>query len=446
MQYTYTLVTDSAQIGVTLHYKQLTSYLSSLKKVLMDAKIMQPEKKQTGFTVGMVILYAVTVGAICIAILLFNQRISVLEAKLEGLQRRSKPNPNFSLDEHVLLPRGKRALQDEKQLDLEDLELEKRLENAAAERRFTQNEGPTGLPSPPKDWWFLAFLRGRDGRDGREGVAGPPGPPGPPGPRGWQGSPGKAGKPGTPGTAGRKGDLGRPGKQGPPGLKGDPGNPGTNTPSPGPPGPKGDQGDAGRPGSNGPQGPKGEKGQEGPRKSGVKYVHWGKRACPNDTETVYEGFVGSGYYNYYGGGGQHLCLPNNPRYDNYKDGFQSTAFMYGTEYKVSSFSPFGRSLHNHDVPCAVCYVRSRASQHMVPARNDCPSGWTKEYHGYLMTWHYNHKKSGDFVCIDADAEFVHGSHAVKLGAALYLVEGQCGALPCLPYVAGRELTCAVCTK
>ena len=74
-------------------------------------------------------------------------------------------------------------------------------------------------------------------------------------------------------------------------ILGDPGNPGTNTPSPGPPGPKGDQGDAGRPGSNGPQGPKGEKGQEGPRKFGVKYVHWGKRACPNDTETVYEGKI-----------------------------------------------------------------------------------------------------------------------------------------------------------
>ena len=120
--------------------------------------------------------------------------------------------------------------------------------------------------------------------------------------------------------------------------------------------------------------------------------------------------------------------------------------MYGTEYEVNSFSPFKDSLHNHDVPCAVCYIKTRASQIMIPARNDCPSDWTEQYHGYLMSWHYNHKKSGDFVCIDADAEFVHGSHAGKDGALLYLVEGSCGSLPCLPYVTGRELTCAVCTK
>lgn len=178
----------------------------------------------------------------------------------------------------------------------------------------------------------------------------------------------------------------------------------------------------------------------------MTYVHWGKNKCPNETTTVYEGFAGSSHFNSYGGGGQYLCLPNEPVYDKYKDGFQSGSYIYGTEYEISSaFTPFKRSLHNHDVPCAVCYVPSRSSQVMIPARNDCPVGWSEEYHGYLMSWHHSHKKSGDFVCIDADAEFVHGSHAGVDGALLFLVEGVCGALPCLPYVAGRELTCAVCT-
>lgn len=121
--------------------------------------------------------------------------------------------------------------------------------------------------------------------------------------------------------------------------------------------------------------------------------------------------------------------------------------MYGAEYEINyAYSPFKSNLHDHDVPCAVCYVRSRVSQLMIPARNDCPSGWTEEYHGYLMSWHHGHKKSGDFICIDTDAEFVHGSKANRDGALLYLVEGQCGSLPCLPYFNGRELTCAVCTK
>ena len=158
------------------------------------------------------------------------------------------------------------------------------------------------------------------------------------------------------------------------------------------------------------------------------------------------GFVGGSYYGHTGGGGEYICLPNNPKYDKYKDGFQSDSYVYGTEYQFSSYNPFQNSLHDHDVPCAVCYVQSRATQLMIPARNDCPSGWTVEYHGYLMADQSAHKHSTNFICIDGEAEFVHGNHSNQNGALLYLVEGFCGSLPCLPYVAGRELTCAVCTK
>ena len=108
--------------------------------------------------------------------------------------------------------------------------------------------------------------------------------------------------------------------------------------------------------------------------------------------------------------------------------------------------PFKRNLHDHDAPCVVCFVKSRGSMLMMPARNDCPSGWIKEYHGYLMTAYHNHKHSSDFICVDGDPEYVPGSHANKNGALLYAVEGDCGSLPRLPYVGGRELTCAVCTK
>ena len=83
---------------------------------------------------------------------------------------------------------------------------------------------------------------------------------------------------------------------------------------------------------------------------------------------------------------------------------------------------------------------------MMPARNDCPSGWTEEYHGYLMTEYYNHKKQRDFICVDKDPEYVPGSHANREGALLYPVEGYCGSLPCLPYVQHRELTRTVCAK
>ena len=63
-----------------------------------------------------------------------------------------------------------------------------------------------------------------------------------------------------------------------------------------------------------------------------------------------------------------------------------------------------------------------------------------------MTAHYNHAGSKDFICVDQDAEYVAGTHEDKNGALLYIVQGACGALPCKPYVQGRELTCSVCSK
>ena len=121
--------------------------------------------------------------------------------------------------------------------------------------------------------------------------------------------------------------------------------------------------------------------------------------------------MGGERYTHTGGGVNYLCLPHNPKYDRYSDGNQDTGYIYGTEYEVSSYSgyPFRGNLHDHEAPCVVCYVKSRGSMLMMPARNDCPSGWTEEYHGYLMTSYHGHKNQKDFVCVDKDPEFVPGS-------------------------------------
>ncbi|XP_073234007.1 uncharacterized protein [Porites lutea] len=199
-------------------------------------------------------------------------------------------------------------------------------------------------------------------------------------------------------------------------------------------------------GAIGPQGPPGPPGEKGKGLSGVKYVRWGKTKCSGDATTVYSGIMGGEHYTHSGGAANYLCLPKVPKYDRYKDGAQHGGLMYGTEYELS-FNPFDKTLQDHNAACAVCYVESRGSMLMMPARNDCPSGWTEEYHGYLMTEHYTHKSQKEFVCIDRNAEYVPGTQANTNGALLYFVEGMCGShLPCGPYVSGRELTCAVCTK
>lgn len=142
-----------------------------------------------------------------------------------------------------------------------------------------------------------------------------------------------------------------------------------------------------------------------------------------------------------------VCLPEQPLYAKYDDSWQSSSSaIYGAEYAVSGFNPFKKPLNNYAAPCAACYVESRGFQMMIPARYDCPSGWTRDYWGYLMTKSYGSKGNTDFICVDEDAEYVPFSHADSGGNKLNPVQGHCYVLPCGPYVRGRELTCAVCSK
>ena len=44
------------------------------------------------------------------------------------------------------------------------------------------------------------------------------------------------------------------------------------------------------------------------------------------------GLVGGDRYTHHGGGINYLCLPHTPKYDKYKDKWQTSGKMYGTEY------------------------------------------------------------------------------------------------------------------
>ncbi|CAB3977600.1 Hypothetical predicted protein [Paramuricea clavata] len=229
--------------------------------------------------------------------------------------------------------------------------------------------------------------------------------------------------------------------QGSPGLPGRDGRDGRDATL------RGARGEKGAPGPAGSPGPQGESSSTG----GVVYTRWGRKHCPATSKTLemYSGVMGGAHYTNAGGGSNYLCLPLNPIYEKYVDGDQQAAHMHGVEYQ-----PLGeqnkifpdRNLDNDDAPCAVCHSKTRGSHMMIPARNICPAGWTMEYKGYLMAEHYGHKRT-QFICVDGDPEATHGSYKDLNGALLYFVEGYCGsALPCPPYVHGRELTCVVCTQ
>ena len=250
---------------------------------------------------------------------------------------------------------------------------------------------------------------GRDGEPGKDGLPGLQGPQGPPGEHGLRGITGNMGPPGAPGL---------PGHYGLPGA----------------------QGEVGATGQRGPIGP------PGPRSGGVVYTRWGKSSCPSTpgTELVYAGRIGGTQYGHSGGGANQLCMPLDPQYSSYTPGVQGHNYMYGAEYE----EPVGHTStkQNHDATCAVCYVSTRETVLMVPAKTSCPTSWTKEYQGYLMAERKNNQGRSTFICVDTAFESAPGSQGHAEATDLYHIEAACNGLPCPPYVDYKELTCAVCTR
>ena len=238
---------------------------------------------------------------------------------------------------------------------------------------------------------------------------------------------------GPPGHKGYKGETGHRGMKGDKGEKGITGTVGQ----------KGVKGELGRPGYPGPPGPPGPT----PRTTvGTVYVRWGHDQCPPTAQLVYSGRAGGSHFRQSGGGSNPQCLPLNPTYLRTQFGRTGLiADMHGAEYETNPFG-FGKSVHDHVVVCAVCYVSQRSAVYMIPAKYTCPTGGTTEYYGYLMAERWSHNRS-QYTCVDKAFKTVYGTGADHDGLTFYPVEGRCsGSLPCPPYEETKELSCAVCTK
>ena len=272
---------------------------------------------------------------------------------------------------------------------------------------------------------------GRDSRDGRDGI------PGTPGQNGFptemrrdkrqnvdiaSGRDGRDGRDGIPGTPGQNGFPGYPGLKGEPGVNGS---------------------------HKGEQGVMGPKGAPGPATGGAVYTRWGKTTCNSSegTQLLYAGRAGGSHFGTLGGASNYLCMPDDPEYGTYTPGVQGWSIVQGTEME-SRDGPL-RAFHNENVPCAVCYTQ-RETTVMIPAKLSCPSGWTREYSGYLMC---AVNKSGFvdkrtmFECVDSSPDVVPDQAGDNGGGAVfYHNEASCNGLACPPYAAEKELTCVVCSK
>ena len=266
----------------------------------------------------------------------------------------------------------------------------------------------------------MEVLRGRDGRDGRDGAKGEKGDSQTRGQKGDQGPVGPPGTHGATGLSGPQGPRGASGSQGAVGERGERGSPGL-------------------------PGPQGEQGPQGPPTGGATYIRWENSSCPStqDTQLVYSGRAAGGHYDMQGGIANHLCLPDDPDYLQYTSGTQDYSYITGVEYRYLP-SPANNVIKY--APCVLCYVASRTVAVIIPAKTHCPSNWTLEYNGYIMTEASNHRRSM-YECVDKNPESVPGLNSASNPRALfYPVEAKCNGLSCPPYDAEKELTCVVCTR
>ncbi|VDI47797.1 Hypothetical predicted protein [Mytilus galloprovincialis] len=176
---------------------------------------------------------------------------------------------------------------------------------------------------------------------------------------------------------------------------------------------------------------------------GTTYIRWGRKQCSNNnTELVYSGFAGGGYYGESGSAAEYVCLPPDPNYVKTSGGADN-GHMYGAEFN-SNF--FASNANGEDVPCALCRTNPATSEIMIPGKNTCYSGWTLEYHGYLASGYYGHNVASAYVCVDIKPEYVMGGVDFHYGKLFFDVLTKCGSLKCPPYINNYPLTCVVCSK
>ena len=185
---------------------------------------------------------------------------------------------------------------------------------------------------------------------------------------------------------------------------------------------------------------------------GANYIRWGRTTCPDTegTQLLYSGVAAGSRHNQKGGAAEYLCLPDEPEFLQVTAGHQGVrAGLYGTEYQTTDSPPAFGNKYAHNVPCAACSTSARGQKIMIPGKVNCPSSWTREYYGYLMTErnHVIHYRMS-YICVDVNATTVPNSAEFLniLSALLDFTEVYCKGISCPPYTEGSELSCVMCTK
>lgn len=195
-----------------------------------------------------------------------------------------------------------------------------------------------------------------------------------------------------------------------------------------------------------------------PSFGGATYIRWGQTSCPTGAQTLFRGIATGTTYDLRGGGANYQCMSDDPEYgprwDSPKFAQGIQAYIGAVKYKYwESDTQKAKTNHNGRVPCAACEAGdNRGSIITIPGKKHCPTDWSKEYSGYLVSegtlWGDHYRTT--FECLDENAQRVAGQTPADEAAMFFHVAVNChgkGSLAhCPPYQHGREISCVVCTK
>ena len=162
--------------------------------------------------------------------------------------------------------------------------------------------------------------------------------------------------------------------------------------------------------------------------------------------------VASASFKTFGGGTDHLCLPYNPDRGNYNTSAAFVSWIRNVEYITCSYGIFSSYRHKKHAVCSVCYTQTRPAVHVFPGWRSCPSGWTREYYGYMMASAEHYLHPSNYVCVDTNPDYKHLANSGQGGGLTFVnidCEGEGSIEVCSgssQYVHRRQLTCVVCSR
>ncbi|XP_067932873.1 uncharacterized protein [Watersipora subatra] len=93
-------------------------------------------------------------------------------------------------------------------------------------------------------------------------------------------------------------------------------------------------------------------------------------ARPSDRHSD-SGLATGQYYTHKGGSSVYACFLSEPEYNSNLAGDQGN-YIYRAEYQTNSHI-FPSCMHDQNVPCSRCYLLSKSTTIMIPAKRTCPS-------------------------------------------------------------------------